>query len=174
MSLKNVGIALLVAAGFACCLLTGIVAGALALDTSKARIQSPLVVESKPEVVVGKSYLVTQESPAEPAQVACDPSTVAYPSTDRELNPNIVESVTGPAILEYWDQYAPGDVEAVWKVDAGVTLRLKKGLRGHLFPQNSQADLDCVFPTHVQIYSMKPQHQGLTYDQLVIMPPLAN
>jgi hypothetical protein len=128
------------------------------------------------DVNAKNSVAADTEAPAAstPTPVLCDPSTVAYPHTDRELDPNLRsgETLTGPGIVEWWDSRTD-TVEGMWPIAAGETLHLLPGLRGHWFPLNSQSDLDCVITLHVEMYGMKPQHQGKSYDQLVIKPPLA-
>gem|GEM_PF-3278191 len=117
--------------------------------------QTPVAVQTCDPVLV----------PMAPVAV-CDPSTV--PFTDMgELNPYIVTIIEGPAIYEWW---TGGEGEGVQRVDVGEKITIH-GVKGHWSILPSQAELDCVWDLHVGNYGAKPQHEGKTYNQLVVPPP---
>lgn len=100
-----------------------------------------------------------------------DPSSRPWPKTDRELNRNVVEKLSGPAVIEWW--YA-GRLEGVWRLAAGETMELPLGTAGHYFPQTSNEDMMYTWALEVCNYSKKPEHKNkTTYGSLVINPRTA-
>lgn len=97
---------------------------------------------------------------------ACDPSTVPFADMG-ELNKYVVTTINGPAIYEWW---TGGTNEGVQRVDVGHTITIH-GVAGHYWTLPSQQGLDCAWSLHVFNYSVKPQHAGKTYEQLVVPPP---
>lgn len=117
--------------------------------------QTPVAVQTCDPVLV----------PMAPVAV-CDPSTV--PFTDMgELDPYVVTIIEGPAIYEWW---TGGSNEGVQRVDVGETITIH-GVKGHWWTLPNQAGLDCAWDLHVGNYGAKPQHEGKTYNQLVVPPP---
>lgn len=108
------------------------------------------------------------EAPVAPLVVitACDPSTVPFADMG-ELNKYVVTTINGPAIYEWW---TGGTNEGVQRVDVGHTITIH-GVAGHYWTLPSQQGLDCAWSLHVFNYSVKPQHAGKTYEQLVVPPP---
>jgi hypothetical protein len=103
--------------------------------------------------------------PVVPALV-CDPSTVVF--TDMgELDSAVVTTIKGPAIYEWW---TGGSNEGVQRVGEGSIITIH-GVKGHWWVLPSQDGLDCAWELHVSNYGAKPQHEGKTYDQLVVPPP---
>ena len=97
-----------------------------------------------------------------------DPSSRPWPKNSRELNRNVVEKLTGPAVIEWW--YA-GNLEGVWRLAAGETMDLPLGTAGHYFPQTSNEDMMYTWALEVCNYSKKPEHVNkTTYGSLVINP----
>lgn len=98
--------------------------------------------------------------------VICDPSTVVF--TDMgELDPTVVTTINVPAIYEWW---TGGSNEGVQRVGEGSVITIH-GVAGHWWTLPNQAGLDCAWDLHVANYGAKPQHEGKTYDQLVVPPP---
>lgn len=97
-----------------------------------------------------------------------DPSSVPWPKTDRELNSQVIETLEGPAVLEWWDGAA---LEGVWQIKSGETMTLPLGLSGHYFPQTSDLAMVQSWPLEVCNYSKKPEHVAkLLYGDLVLNP----
>jgi len=97
-----------------------------------------------------------------------DPSSVPWPKTDRELNKNIVETLEGPAVIEWW--YGE-TLEGVWQIAEGESMTLPVGTAGHYFPQTTQLAMVQTWPLEVCNYSKKVEHVNkLLYGDLVLNP----
>jgi hypothetical protein len=97
-----------------------------------------------------------------------DPASIPWPKTDRELNKNISEKLTGPAVIEWW--YG-GSLEGVWRLAEGESMTLPVGTAGHYFPQTSNEAMMFSWPLEVCNYSKKVEHvHKLHYGDLVINP----
>ena len=110
-----------------------------------------------------------------PQPAWCDPSTI-HPSAEGEIDPTkgLILPAAGETHLEWWIPGANAPEEGIWRILAGQTLTVSKGIKGHFWQFPPGTPLDCLnadWANGLANYKAKPQHAGMTEAQLVILPP---
>lgn len=125
--------------------------------------------------------LVATSTETAPA-VYCDPSAIPYGGYPLET---ATKAITGPAIIEWWDQTPATYNAETGKLDLSAmrghegiqflmtgdpAITPAKGIVGTVFVLNSDSDLLCVKNQHLLLFYSKPQHIYAKSPEELILP----
>lgn len=158
-TVRNVSIAAAVIGLLSCCVLSPVAGFA---GYNYAQSQAPTVASATKEPKTETPAIVADEN-------ACygvvDGSIVPY-GDKVEFNPAISNSVTGPAVVEWWDGAGGEGHEGMWFVHEGQTQVFEVGVRGGYWQIISSSAMSAedglkhqiASHLHLVMYAQKPQH----------------